>query len=132
MRDAEAARVVHGTSFASIGRALRLAPGQVARIMRGQSPNLSIVRAAQVLETVGLQLSAGAYPVGPAVRDSGQVALLGRMRRRVSSALSWREEVAVVELPTAGVPGLRAWDAAIDGLGVRVRVDAETHVGDVQ
>lgn len=26
----------------------------------------------------------------------------------------------------------RAWDAGIDGAGVRVRVDAETHVGDLQ
>jgi hypothetical protein len=132
MREAEAARLAHGTSYAAIGRALRLGPGQVARIMRGQSPDVSIVRAAQVLESVGLELSARAFPAGVPVRDGGQVALLARLRRRISAELRWREEVPVVELPSAGSSDLRAWDAGIDGPDVRVRVDAETHVGDLQ
>jgi hypothetical protein len=132
MREAESARVAHGTSYAAIGRALRVGSGQIARIFRGQSPDLSIVRAAQVLESVGLELSARAFPVGAPVRDAGQIALLARLRMRIHSALVWREEVPVIEMPTAGTIDLRAWDAAIDGPGVRVRVDAETHVGDRQ
>ena len=132
MRDAEAARVAHGTSYAAIGRALRLSPGQVVAILRGQSPELSIVRAAQVLEAVGMELSARAFPVGPPVRDAGQARLLRRLRDRVDRTLSWRQEVPVLELPTAGSFDHRAWDAGIDGPGVRVRVDAETHVGDLQ
>lgn len=36
------------------------------------------------------------------------------------------------ELPSAGFVDRRAWDAGIDGPGVCVRIDAETHVGDVQ
>ncbi len=132
MRDAESARIAHGTSYAAIGRALRLSPGQVATIMRGQSPELSIVRAAQVLEAVGMELSARAFPVGAPVRDAGQLALLGRLRLRISPALTWRQEVPVLELPTAGAVDHRAWDAGIDGVGWRARVDAETHVGDLQ
>jgi hypothetical protein len=132
MREAEVARLAGGTSYSAIGRVLHLGPGSVARACRGRSPNLSIVRAAQLLETVGLELSARAYPTGARVRDAGQLALLARLRPRVHPVLRWREEVPVVELPTAGMVDLRAWDVAIDGPEVAVRIDAETHVGDVQ
>lgn len=132
MRDAESARVAHGTSYAEIGRALRLAPGQVARIMRGQVTALPIVRAAQVLAAVGLKLSATAFPEGSPVRDAGQLALLHRLRNRINPALRWSEELPVIELPTAGSVDLRAWDAGIDGPEWRCRIDAETHVGDLQ
>lgn len=132
MREAEAARRASTTSYAAIGRALRLGPGQAARILRGQSPSLSIVRAAQVLEAVGLELSARAYPVGSPVRDAGQLALLARLRTRVHTELRWREEVPVLEMAESGFVDRRAWDVGIDAPGVRVRVDAETHIGDVQ
>lgn len=132
MHDAEAARVARGTSYAAIGRALRLSPGQVATIMRGNSPELAIVRAAQVLATVGLQLSASAFPVGAPVREAGQIALLGRLRGRIAADLVWTEEVPVIEMPMAGSVDHRAWDAGIDGKSWRARVDAETHVGDLQ
>jgi hypothetical protein len=132
MREAEAARVASGTSYAAIGRALRISGTAVAKLLRTQSPNLSIVRAAQILAAVGLELSARAYPVGPPVRDAGQLALLARLRQRIHPNLRWREEVVVVELPRPGAVDLRAWDAAIDGANVRVRVDAETRLGDAQ
>lgn len=132
MREAEAARLASGTSYAAIGRALRISGTAVAKLFRTRSPNLSIVRAAQILAAPGLELSARAYPVGPPVRDAGQLALLGRLRQRIHPDLRWREEVLVVALPTSGAVDLRAWDAAIDGVGVHVRLDAETHVGDVQ
>jgi hypothetical protein len=132
MRDAEAARVASGTSYASIGRALRLAPAQVAQILRGRSPELSIVRAAQVLEAVGLELSAKTFPGGAPIRDRAQIALLARLRQRIHPDLTWRVELPVVEMPAPGATDRRAWDAGIDGPGVRVRVEAETHVGDVQ
>ena len=132
MRDAEAARVASGTSFAAIGRALRLAPSQVAAILRDQSPEVTIVRAAQILAAVGLELSARAYPMDVPVRDAPQQALLARLRPRVNRALSWTTEVPVVEMPVPGTVDLRAWDLGIDGHGVRVRIDAETHVGDLQ
>ena len=132
MREAEAARIANGTSYVAIGRALRLGSGQVAKIMRSQTSRVSVVRVAQILEAVGLRLAASAFPAGPPVRDAGQLALLARFRERISPALRWSEEVPVVELMTAGVADLRAWDAGIDGAAVRVRLDAETHVGDLQ
>jgi transcriptional regulator with XRE-family HTH domain len=132
MRDAQAARVASGLSYAAIGRALHLAPGQVAGILRGKVTSLTIVRAAQILAAVGMKLSASGFPEGPAVRDAGQRSLLDRLRRRTSSELRWSEEVPVIELPTAGEIDLRAWDAGIDGSSCRCRVDAESHVGDLQ
>ena len=130
--EAEAARLERGTSFAEIGRAIGLGPGQVARICRGQSPDLSIVRLSQVMTTLGLELSARSFPIGPAVRDAGQVRVLGRLTARVSPSLRWRDEVPVIEIAMAGSIDHRAWDAGIDGDGWRVRIDAETHLGDVQ
>jgi len=132
MRDAEAARQASGISYAEIGRAIRLAPGQVARILRGKLASVTFVRAAQILAAVGLKLAASAFPEGPAVRETGQRALLDRLRRRISRELAWSEEVPVIELPVPGEADHRAWDAGIDGPDCRCRVDAEAHVGDLQ
>ena len=131
-REAEAARQSRGTSYADLGRALGVSGGQVARICRGQSPDLSIVRASQLLAVTGLELSARAFPTGVRLRDRGQLRLLGRLRARVHPSLGWHIEAPVVELPTAGRPDLRAWDVAIEGAGWVVGVDAETRVGDLQ
>jgi transcriptional regulator with XRE-family HTH domain len=132
MREAEAARLASGTSYAAIARLLRISPAQAARIMQGRSPRVSIVRAAQVLEAVGLELSARAFHAGVRVRDVGQVRLLGRLRQRISKVLQWTDEVPVTDMRVPGIGDQRAWDAGVDGAGVRVRIDAETHVGDWQ
>lgn len=131
-REAETARLEHGTSYSAIGRAMQIGGGEVARICRGQSPNVSLVRIAQLFAVLGLDLSARGFPVGPRVRDAGQLRLLERLRRELPPDVTWRIEVPVVEVPGAGPGDLRAWDAAIDGPGWSVRVDAETHLGDVQ
>ena len=132
MREAEAARLASGMSYAVIARALRISPEQVARIMQARSRDVSIVRTAQVLEAVGLELSARAFQGGARVRDAGQIPLLGRLRARIDPRLRWTDEVPVIEIVLPGASDHRAWDAGIDGPGVRVRVDAETHVGDLQ
>src|SRR5262245_59820664 len=75
MREAEKARAASGTSYAEIGRALNLAEGQVARILRCKVASVTIVRAAQILAAVGMKLSAGAFPEGSAVRETGQRAV---------------------------------------------------------
>jgi transcriptional regulator with XRE-family HTH domain len=132
VREAEMARTARGTSFAEIGRALRLSATQVANILRGKSPDVTIMRAAQLLAVVGLKLSASAFPEGEPVRDAGQLALLSRLRARIDAGLTWSEEVPVIEMPVPGAVDHRAWDAGIEGPFCRCRVDAETRVGDLQ
>jgi transcriptional regulator with XRE-family HTH domain len=132
VREAEATRVARGTSYAEIARALRMSPTQVANILRERSPDLTIVRASQLLAVLGLKVAASVFPEGEPVRDAGQLALLGRLRARIHASLIWSEEIPVIELPVPGVVDHRAWDAGIEGPACRCRVDAETHTGDLQ
>ena len=63
-REAEEVRLNANISYVAIGRALRISGWQAARILRGQSRNVSLVRLAEVLAVVGLELSARAFPAG--------------------------------------------------------------------
>lgn len=133
--EAEAGRLAAGLSFEELGRAVGLSGEQVARILRAQSPNVSVIRLATLLGAVGLDLVARAYPAGPPVRDAAHLALLARLRGRVAPWLTWRAEVPVI----ARTPGhdvlisdRRAWDTTIAGPGWQCAVEAETRVRDVQ
>jgi transcriptional regulator with XRE-family HTH domain len=132
IREAESARMARGTSYAELARALRMSPTQVAAILRNRSPDLTIVRASQLLAVLGLKVAVSAFPESEPIRDAGQLALLGRLRARIHPALTWSDEVPVIELPSPGAVDHRAWDAGIDGPECRCRVDAETRVGDLQ
>jgi transcriptional regulator with XRE-family HTH domain len=135
----EAGRIERGLSYADLGRAVGLSGQQVARICRGQSNSVSIVRVSTLLAAVGLDLSARAYPGGAPVRDQAHLALLARLRNRIPKTLRWRVEVPVVqrygERQSIGAPATfdqRAWDAMIDGADWRLGVEAETRLGDIQ
>jgi transcriptional regulator with XRE-family HTH domain len=132
LRDAEARRLDAGLSLADVGRPMGITAQQVGRILRNASPEVSVVRVSQLLAVLGLELSARAYPVGPAIRDAAQLALLDRFHARLHPDLVWRLEVPVIELPMPGSVDLRAWDAAVDGPGWTLRVDAETRTTDLQ
>lgn len=111
--------------------AVGLSPSYLARLLRGERGGLTLPRLAEVLQVLGLELSARAFPAGPPVRDRAQLALLGRARRSFSSELRWRHEVPVLSA-LADRTDLRAWDAVIDGSDWSAAVDAETRVDDVQ
>jgi len=131
-REIDRARLERGLGYAVVGRAMGMSGVQVARICRGQVPGVSLERLAQLCAVVGLELAARGYPVGSAIRDHAHVALLERLRVRLAPELRWRLEVPVIELPLAGAVDLRSWDAAIDGFGWTIRVEAETRVSDDQ
>ena len=62
--------------------AIGLSGVTVGRIERGLARRASILHVAQLLETVGLELSARAFPGGPSIRDAAQVAVsIGREAR---------------------------------------------------
>jgi hypothetical protein len=132
LREAEEARIANGLSYAALGRALRLSPVQIGRLLRRRSDDVGLVRLAELLGAVGLDLAARAFPAGPAVRDAPSLALLERFRARLHDDCLTRAEVPVVELLSPGFVDLRAWDLAVDGPGWTLRLDAETRLGDVQ
>jgi len=133
-RELDGARTSSGLTYAELGRAVGLSGDQVARICRGDSPNVSVIRLSTLLATVGMDLTARAFPSGPPIRDAAHVALLARLRAELSSGLAWRLEVPVV--PTAPFGGgpvdRRAWDAVIEGDAWSIGVEAETRLGDLQ
>jgi hypothetical protein len=82
---------------------------------------------ARIASVVGLDLSLRTYPNGSPFRDKAHLALIQRLRERLSPELSVRTEVP---LP---VPGdLRAWDLVILGAGEPIGVEAETRLIDLQ
>ena len=82
---------------------------------------------AQLLDVLGLELSARAYPGGPGIRDAGQLRLVDRFRGRISPVFTWRTEMPI---PIEG--DLRAWDVALTAGRLSIGVDAETRLRDVQ
>ncbi|MGH2513911.1 MAG: helix-turn-helix transcriptional regulator [Candidatus Limnocylindrales bacterium] len=126
-REIRAARLEHGLSQKAVGRAVGLSDPEVSRIERGLLPLVTVLQLARLLGVVGLELSARAYPVGAAIRDRAQLALLERLRRFLGLSLGWTTEV-----PVGGLGDLRAWDAVISRDNIRVGVEAETRLTDVQ
>ena len=131
-RELETARVAAGLSYATLGRHVGLSGAQVRRICRGESPSVSIERLASLLATVGLDLSARAYPGGTPVRDAAHLALLRRLQARLHPSLGVRLEVPVTAHAPGIAPDHRAWDAVIDGSGWHAAVELETRLADVQ
>lgn len=107
----------------------------VARICRAEVRRVDLVQLAGLFGAVGMDLAARAYPVGDAIRDRPQLAVLERFRMRLPAGASFRYEVPVITRPTAG-PGervdQRAWDAVLDVDGGTVAIEVETRVSDIQ
>ncbi|HEX8938865.1 MAG TPA: helix-turn-helix domain-containing protein [Candidatus Limnocylindrales bacterium] len=126
-QEIRSARVRRGLSQSAVGRAARVSRNQVSLVERAAAREASLRSLMILAGVVGLELSVRAYPAGPPVRDAGQLALLGRLRARLPASARWSDEVP---LPVEG--DRRAWDAVITLDGVRVAVEAETRLLDVQ
>lgn len=120
------ARRMAGLSMAAVGRSASISPAQVSRIERGLVRRLDFVVLAQVSASVGLELSLRAYPAGTPIRDRGQMALLARLRPRVSPIFSWHVEVRVAR----GDP--RSFDVVLRSREVSIAIEAEARLYDVQ
>lgn len=116
-----------GLSYAAVGRDVGLSAAQVGRIVRGKSPELTIVLASTLLASVGHELTVRAFPTGRPLRDAPQLSLLGRFRPMLNKRLGWRTEV-----PVTNESDMRAWDAVVQGDGWRYGVEAETRLRDFQ
>ena len=127
LREFRDARHARNLSQTVVGRAVGLSDSQISAIELGQHRQVPFVLLAQLLGAVGLDLSARAYPSGGGLRDEAQAKLLGRLRNRVGGAFTWRTEVP---MPIDG--DLRAWDGALIAASLRIGIDAETRLRDVQ
>jgi len=121
------ARLGSGLGQADVAATLGISTAQLSRMERGLAPDLTIDRAARWFAVLGLDLSVRAYPAGDPIRDAAHIALLERLRLRLHPSFRWRTEVP---LP---IPGdRRAWDATATAPIVRVGIEAETRIRDVQ
>jgi transcriptional regulator with XRE-family HTH domain len=121
------ARQAAGLSQRQLGRTLGVSHSMIGRIERGAARSVSIELVATIAAVLGLEMSVGLHPAGPPVRDRAHLALIERLRVRVSRGLRWRTEVPV---PVAG--DLRSADLVIDGASFGILVEAETRLVDVQ
>lgn len=121
------ARLEHGLSQAAVARAARTSRAQLSRIERSKVPAASILEMARLLSVVGLELSARAYPAGQPVRDAAHLSLIDRLRARVGPGVTWQ-----FEAPLGGPGDQRAWDAVLLAGPVKIAVEVETRLRDVQ
>ena len=121
------ARVSAGLSSRAVGAPIGVSHTQVLRIERAQAPHVDIETLARLAAVLGHDLSLAVHPAGSPVRDAAHLALLDRLRRRLSSDLIWRTEVPMP------IPGdARSADAMIRSARLEAMVEAETRVHDVQ
>jgi transcriptional regulator with XRE-family HTH domain len=125
-RELRNARLDRGLSLRVAAGEARLSAPTLSRIERGRAVSVSFVTVARLMATVGLELSARAYPGGHPLRDAGHVELLAALRGELHRTVRWATEVP---LPTPG--DLRAWDAMVTGHGWMYGVEAETGPRDV-
>jgi transcriptional regulator with XRE-family HTH domain len=121
------ARLNHGLSQSVVAQASGVCRSQVSRLELGQAPRATVLELSRLLEVVGLELSARAYPAGPPIRDAAHRALIKRLRALVSPSVAWRFEV-----PVGGAGDLRAWDAVLLIGTNQFAVEAETRLREVQ
>jgi transcriptional regulator with XRE-family HTH domain len=125
--EARTARLDRGLSLRDVGRAIGISQPTMTRFEHVLAEDVGLIRMAQILSVVGLELSARAYPGGHPLRDAGHARLIARFRAALHPSLAWATEVP---LPAAG--DLRAWDGMVRGQGWRYGTEAETHPTDAQ
>lgn len=126
-RELREARITAGLTQKQLGAAVGISRSEVGRVEAALRNTVSIDRLSQLLSVAGMELSVRAYPAGAPLRDAGHLALLNRFRALCSSLWRWATEVPV------DLPGdLRAWDAKLVLGDVRIGVEAETRLRDIQ
>ena len=126
-RELRLARISAGLNQATVARRLATSQSRVSRVERSANVRASLDELVRHAAAVGLRLHVRAYPTERRLLDEPQVALLSRLRARITADCSWELEVPVP------IPGdLRACDARIRVAGVTVIVEAITRLADAQ
>ena len=119
------ARLSAGVSQDHVARVAGLNQSRISRVERGQLVS-ALDGLARHCAALGLRLNVRVFPEGDAVRDAGQLRLLGRFRDALKGRFGWATEV-----PVSGSADPRAWDVVLSGPGT-IGIDAETRLHDVQ
>ena len=125
--DLRNARRMAGISQDTLAHAVGLSGSEVGRIERGEAPWLTVIHAARLLTTVGLDLWAKTYPVGAPLRDAAHLRLLAAFESRLPASITCHREWPI---PNDG--DRRALDLLMVGLPKRTGVEAETVLDDQQ
>jgi transcriptional regulator with XRE-family HTH domain len=116
-----------GVSVRAAADSVGMSESMFGRIERGRLANVSVVQIATACAAVGLKFSARPYPDADPIRDAGQTRLLERLRGQLPTSATWRTEVP---MPTPG--DFRAWDAVCTLDRVKVAIEAEVRLTDMQ
>lgn len=122
------ARQARGVSQATVARVAGCSRQVVSAVELGRR-DVGARRLARIAAAVGVDVAVRAYPGVPAVRDAGQLRLLGRLRNELSrTRWLWQTESPVA----ADTRDQRAFDALLSLGGERVAVEAVTTLVDAQ
>lgn len=119
-------RLGAGVSQSAVSLSVGISRSAYARMERGESAEIGLVRAAVVTAVLGGDLSVKVYPAGPPIRDAAHVSLLETFDTRVGGL--WR---VTHESPIGQGGDGRAWDRRLDG-PVSIGVEAEVAIRDLQ
>jgi len=127
VRDLRSARFNAGLSQSAVASAIGVSRPLLAAWEAGRI-RPTVVHLGQWSAVVGLDLTIRAYPGGPALRDAGQLRILGRLRIAIGDGWTWRTEVPI----SADPRDMRAFDAVLARGNRRVAVEAIGRLVDAQ
>ncbi|MEP6807617.1 MAG: helix-turn-helix domain-containing protein [Chloroflexota bacterium] len=126
-REVRDARIARGLRQTDVARSLGISHASVGRLERGELRNVGLAALSRLGATVGLRLHARFYPAGGGLRDAAQLALLRRLRSRISNLWNWQ-----LEAPLNIQGDLRAFDAVLRNSTATVAIEAITRLRDAQ
>jgi transcriptional regulator with XRE-family HTH domain len=121
------ARVSAGLSQAQIARSLGWSQQNYSKFELRRLDDVSIIDIAAASALLGLEPALSLHRAGPALRDKGHEALIGRLLRLLAPAWHVAREVP---FPNPGDP--RWWDLLLRLPDFRLGVEAETRIRDMQ
>jgi transcriptional regulator with XRE-family HTH domain len=127
VRTLREARVSAGVSQAELAREAGWSQSFTSLLERSRVPEASFLDLCIAASVLGLEPSLTFHRVGPAIRDKGHEALIGRLMHLLSPAWHVAREVP---FPNTGDP--RWWDLLLRLPDYRLGVEAETRIRDMQ
>jgi transcriptional regulator with XRE-family HTH domain len=121
------ARVSAGVSQAELAREAGWSQSFTSLLERSRVPEVSFLDLCILASVLGLEPSLTFHRVGPAIRDKGHEALIGRLVKLLSATWLVAREVP---FPNPGDP--RWWDLLLRLPNFRLGIEAETRIRDMQ